>query len=200
MNILKKKKEKSSLVRIPKDCLNLYGWESRSRAVGPGERFSIYTQGCPFKCPECFNPELHTLIEKNIIPIDDLVNLIISTKNIEGLTIGGGEPLIQEETVTKLCRQIRDKSGLSIILYTGYTIDEIENSPVLKYIDVLIDGRFDVSKKIQNDLRGSSNQMIHCITERYSQNNLVPEADITFHLAPTGEMHITGFPQKNFPF
>ena len=90
------------MLEIPKNYLNLHGWETRSRAVGPGERFSIYTQGCNLSCPGCFNPDTHPIEPRNIIPVDDFFNIIISVPDTEGITIGGGESLIQEEAVTEL--------------------------------------------------------------------------------------------------
>jgi anaerobic ribonucleoside-triphosphate reductase activating protein len=79
-----------------------------------------------------------------------------------------------------LVKRIKQEADKPIYVWTGYTFDEIFNSPkieLLPYIDYIIDGRFDQSKRdLTLKLRGSSNQ---CIWHRNNQvwQNITEEID-----------------------
>ena len=116
--------------------------------------------------------------------------------NIEGITISGGEPLQQSEGLYQLVAEVRNRTALSILLFSGYTREEICRLPygnaILTLIDVLIDGRYVTGLRQGYGLRGSSNQRIHLLTERYSlgQIQATPEAEI--HIDSQGVITISG--------
>lgn len=100
-------------------------------------------------------------------------NLQVARKaSCSGLTVSGGDPFEQSEDLLELLRLTREAFS-DILVYTGYTLDEIQKgcagsagNECLKYIDVLIDGRYE--KKLNTPdcvLRGSSNQTIHFLNE-----------------------------------
>ena len=75
------------------EILNLLDIERHgTRALGPGLRYAIWTQGCPFNCPGCVTPEGRPIVAAKIIDTTTLANDIIGNKNISGVTISGGEP------------------------------------------------------------------------------------------------------------
>lgn len=152
--------------------LNVAAEISRSTANGPGVRYVIWLQGCPFRCPGCFNEEFQPNIVKNLITVEDMAKKIISTKGIEGVTYSGGEPMMQARGLYYLSKILKEKN-LSILCYTGFTFEELKNSnlPYVKkfinYIDILIDGRYEKEKAANLPWRGSANQKVYFLTDRY---------------------------------
>jgi anaerobic ribonucleoside-triphosphate reductase activating protein len=131
-------------------------------------------QGCPFGCPGCFNPDYQPFITNKLVDTITLANRILSVKTIEGVTYSGGEPFMQCEPLIKL-NKILIKNDLSIISYSGYTLDELQqlsDPHVKKYLsqlDILIDGRFQQENKANLLWRGSNNQHVHFLTNRYKK-------------------------------
>jgi anaerobic ribonucleoside-triphosphate reductase activating protein len=150
--------------------------------LGPGSRVALWTQGCGKKCPECTAPELQPRRKELNIPESVLARMITDAarrNDCSGLTISGGDPLEQPEALLSLLTLVRGTFE-DILVYTGYTMEEIragaageEGAQCLKYIDVLIDGRYVPSLNDPScTLRGSSNQKIWYLTqgmeERYA--------------------------------
>ena len=95
------------------------------------------------------------------------------------LSILGGEPLCDEnvEGVLQVCKIFKEKyPEKKIYIWTGYTwenFNELQRE-VLKYIDVLVDGKFEEDKKnISLTLRGSTNQRIINVKETLKENKLI---------------------------
>jgi len=142
---------------------------------GPGKRFVIWFQGCPFHCKGCLNPEFWENdggVLMDVKRIMDHIRLSRETEQIEGVTFTGGEPLIQAEALLSLVRAIKSE-GLTILCYTGYLFQDILNDKVpyakelLKYIDILIDGPYIEEEKAALPWRGSRNQRVYFLTDRY---------------------------------
>lgn len=155
------------------NMLNLAAWQPRSVANGPGERFVLWVQGCPLRCPGCFNEETHPFVPCTIVEVDEVLQWILATPGIEGVTYTGGEPMLQAHSLAVLSEQLRAKSSLTIVCYTGFTLENLRsrNNPainrLLKSIDVLIDGPF-VQRLAANLMwRGSRNQRVHFLTDAY---------------------------------
>lgn len=143
---------------------------------GDGIRTAIFFSGCPFKCKGCFNSELwnpkngQEYTNATYEEIKDSIN-----EHIAGISILGGEPLVDYnyEVVLNLCRQFKeDFPSKDIWLWTGFLFEEIKDKEILKYIDVLIDGQFDIDKKDATlQWRGSSNQRIIRIPKIQTTSN-----------------------------
>ncbi len=155
------------------NLLNIAATINSTQAEGPGHRFALWVQGCPLNCQNCCNPELLSFKPQRWHSIDELVKLIAVQKNIEGVTFLGGEPFSQAASLALLAEKVR-ASGLSVMVFTGYTknyIDSQKNQEwcaLLAQTDLLIDGPY-VEKLHANNIRwiGSSNQKIHFLTDRY---------------------------------
>lgn len=137
---------------------------------GEGVRCSLYVSGCLFACKGCYNkiaqnfsygePYTKELEEKIL---DDL-----SAEYCQGLTLLGGEPFLNTTVTLSLCKKVRQIFGQKkdIWSWTGYTWDELmqgteDKKELLGYLDVLVDGRFELEKLDLNlAFRGSSNQRI----------------------------------------
>lgn len=138
--------------------------QSDSIVDGEGIRTVIWTQGCPHHCPGCHNPETHDFNGGKLVDIEELKKQIFNLKNQDGITISGGEPFSQIEACMEIAKFAKS-IGLNVWCYTGYTFEELLNRPLavefLKYIDVLVDGKFILSEKSLNlKFRGSKNQRI----------------------------------------
>ena len=107
--------------------INLHDFVPRSRANGPGERTVIWVQGCPHRCPGCFNPDAQAFVSQKIIKIDRLENQILKQKGIVGITISGGEPFSQAKALTELAKRMH-KHKLTVVCYTGYTLGKLRFS------------------------------------------------------------------------
>lgn len=141
-------------------------------SLGPGERVGLWAQGCSKKCFGCISEEMQLADSSKEVPVDVIAAMIIneaSRTNCTRLTISGGDPLEQPEELLAFLKDVR-KYFTDILVYTGYTIEEIYESKVmtscLRYIDVLIDGRYIESKNVEaTNLRGSSNQRMIFLTQ-----------------------------------
>lgn len=168
----------------------------RARANGPGSRAVLWVQGCSLGCPGCFNPETHTFHAGDLVSVDELSLRIASIPGIEGVSILGGEPLQQRRAVLSLLRTLRAESDLSVILFTGFTLEEVRRMPeggdVLGLVDVLIAGRYDETKRLARGLRGSTNKTVAFLTARYTDEDLeaVPACELT--IGPGGTVTVNG--------
>lgn len=171
--------------------------EIDSRTNGPGLRAVIWTQGCSLGCRGCFNPETHPAQAGELISVSKLSEWILAQSNsIEGLTISGGEPFQQPQALAGLLSLVRSSSGLSVLVFTGYTQRELANIPfaadALTNIDVLISGRYIDSQRVASGLSGSANKIFHFLTSRYTIADLetIPEAEIW--IQPDGSVLFSG--------
>ena len=114
------------------------------------------------------------------------------------MTISGGDPFEQPREIFSLLENISLldlKDG--VIVFTGYTIEEIKKDPqlesCLKYIDLLIDGKYFEDLRISSGLAGSSNQQFHFLTDKISREEVLIDQEVEIHFS-SGLIQITGFP------
>lgn len=143
--------------------MNYLGLNKYDTANGPGIRVSLFVSGCTIHCHDCFNKESWDFNAGK--PFTDKIQEdIIKTLQepyINGLSILGGDPLEpkNQDTVLSLVKTVRASSPKSIWLWTGRIHWQVKDNPILKYIDVLIDGPYIHSlKPVQ--YAGSANQNI----------------------------------------
>lgn len=147
---------------------------------GPGVRVSVFMQGCSFHCKNCFNAETWDFRggeEFNDEVIDKVLELA-KDDYIKGLSILGGEPLHPNNLkgTTKLAKAFREKyPNKTIWVWSGFLFDrDLKDKPILKYIDVLVDGRYEDEK---HDFRlkwcGSSNQRVIDVQKSLKEDKIV---------------------------
>jgi len=144
---------------------------------GPGLRVVLWLAGCAHRCEGCHNP--FTWDADGGLPFTQ------ETKNelfdcldkpyISGLTLSGGDPMFppNREDVCALIKEIKAEfPHKTIWMYTGYTWEEICDEPVIRYLDVVLDGPFvkDLTDKSLHWV-GSSNQRV--IEVPQTQDNVV---------------------------
>ncbi|MDY0016388.1 MAG: 4Fe-4S single cluster domain-containing protein [Candidatus Delongbacteria bacterium] len=166
-----------------------------SYANGPGNRFVIWTQGCDFNCPGCFNPETHSFDGGCELETDYLFEKITQKKGIEGVSVSGGEPLLQLEPLMALLKKIKNETDLSVLVFTGFNFDEIladyNKNLALEFIDIIIAGKYERDKKVNNPLISSANQILYFLTDRYDISK-IPDIDCEVIIDSTGLIAITG--------
>ena len=139
-------------------------------ADGQGVRVSLFVSGCDHHCKGCFQPETwdyrygneyNESTEKEILEM-------INSKNIQGLTLLGGDPMCgnNPESLISLVEKTKEL-GKDVWCYTGYKFEELIDmrneyiDKLLSMIDVLVDGEFvENLKDIRLQFRGSSNQRL----------------------------------------
>ena len=109
--------------------------------------------------------------ERILLTPEELFCEIMRQKDIEGVTVSGGEPFLQAAQLAETFSLLRKaRPELDVIVFTGYLLRELvtreEARQLLSYVDVLVDGPFVQGKKTETGLRGSSNQEIHFLTDR----------------------------------
>ncbi len=174
-----------------------------TEAEGPGKRYALWFQGCPLRCPGCCNPEFLPFAGGEARELADIVMEINRARRlgIEGITLLGGEPFAHAGGAASLAHEVR-RLGLSVMIFSGYTIDEIERLPdptaawLLASTDILVDGPY---QRDQPDTSrrwvGSTNQRIHFLTDRYRADDPCwkQKNTLEIRLDATG-ISVNGFP------
>lgn len=152
------------MIGVFKLHLQVAGVKLESVTDGEGIRTVVYFQGCPHNCTGCHNPDTHSFEGGYLAEVADLAKLVGDNPLVAGITLSGGEPFAQPQAAAELAAAVR-AFGKSVWAYTGYTLEELMQIPaskeVLRHIDVLVDGPFDISLRDPNlAYRGSANQRI----------------------------------------
>ena len=131
---------------------------------GPGFRTSVYSSGCPHRCPGCHNPQSWEIGNGHPVEIEEILKVILNDPFAD-VTFTGGDPMFQPQGFTALAKAIKEQSSKNIWCYTGYRFEELLQNPaqraLLEQIDTLVDGRFiEALKDDELRFRGSSNQRI----------------------------------------
>ncbi|MFL2076563.1 anaerobic ribonucleoside-triphosphate reductase activating protein [Marinilactibacillus psychrotolerans] len=149
---------------------------------GEGVRCSIYVSGCPFACKGCYNKAAQnfTYGKPYSKELEDRIVEDLKAEYCQGLTLLGGEPFLNTGVTIQLCRRIRQEFGFAkdIWSWTGYTWNELmrgteDKQELLTYLDVIVDGRFELDKKdLSLAFRGSSNQKIIDVQQSLKTNTV----------------------------
>lgn len=150
-------------------------------ANGLGIRTSIFVTGCTHKCFNCFNEEYQDFqagqewTEKETEEVVDYV----SDPNVSGLTLLGGEPMLNTQGLIDVVKTVRKTiPQKDIWVYSGFLLEEIlkdsTKKELLELCDVLVDGKFvDELKDPSLQFRGSSNQRVIDIKKTLATGQVV---------------------------
>lgn len=144
------------------DVIECAGWIDSSCDDGPGVRSVLFLQGCSMNCKGCHNHQIQEHGKGTMMNIDKLIEFIDKKCCNKRITISGGEPLEQLESLEILVEKLKEKD-YEICVYTGWELKSIPRS-LLEMIDFIKTGGF------VNDLRdsniqyvGSSNQHMYLL-------------------------------------
>lgn len=135
---------------------------SSTSVDGVGLRNSLYVSGCNLHCPGCHNKEWWPLKSGRKMTVEE-VYAALNTDNFN-ISILGGEPLMQYPAILELCQLIKERTGKTIWLWTGYEIIQVQDSfgDLINYVDVIVDGAFkEELRDTSLSFRGSKNQRIY---------------------------------------
>jgi len=186
--------------------LNIYNFIESTKTLGPFDRFALWTQGCSFSCIGCMTPDSQSLDAGVEVSVEDMTQTILNTPSIEGITISGGEPFLQAQALVKLISLVRERKDFGVIVYSGFTLEQLKAkcdshvNLLLGSVDILIDGLFDESLNDGVSLRGSSNQNVYQLTQRYADvfDDFYTKntREIEIHMQEENMM-IVGIPKEN---
>ena len=143
---------------------------------GEGFRTSLYVSGCDICCEDCHNKELWDINKGTKMSVDEVFDKI--NHDMTDITFIGGEPMMQAKALAALAQKIKKVTDKTIWIYSGHSFEEILKNEdyynLLKYCDILVDGKFD-KKYFKSNLRfrGSTNQRIIDLKKSLTQNKIV---------------------------
>ncbi len=174
---------------------------------GPGLRISLWVQGCSLRCTSrCLNQHLIPDKGGHLMPASRLTaslrRLAADYRQVEGITVLGGEPFDQAAALAAALAPVRAQ-GLSIMVYTGHLWEDLRAShdsgarALLALCDILVDGPF-LAEQHDDSLvwRGSRNQRILRLSDRYGAADVehgLERQRRAFYLARSpGDMVVAG--------
>ena len=187
----------------------VFGLDDRPRAM-------VWFQGCSHHphCKGCMSQETWNAAGGREMAVEAMVERILRTSDIAGVVFSGGEVFDQPEALLAILMMLKERSQrpLDVMIYTGFTLEELvakENEAIHQvlahYTDVLVDGRYVEELNDGNPLRGSSNQNILLLSERYSRADLerclerkkrkANPRKVEFHFTD-GRLVLVGIPEK----
>ncbi len=134
--------------------------------LGPNKRVGVWFDGCSLGCAGCISVHTWQRKEKNKSSVAKIVEEV-SQYDTQRVTVSGGEPFEQPEALLALLQALRDKGFNDILVYSGYEFVYLQEhfGEILKYIDALIDGRFEQNQESKEVYRGSANQTLYVLNE-----------------------------------
>lgn len=129
---------------------------------GEGIRYVIFLQGCPHHCDGCQNPDTWDYSGGHEMSIDDIMlDIRHRLPLIDGITLSGGEPFVQQTECIELLKKIKElPEQLDVWIYTGYKYEDIWDTTLASMANYIVDGGFEEDKLVVGKFYGSSNQRI----------------------------------------
>ena len=141
----------------------IYSFESFGTVDGPGIRFVIFMQGCHLQCKYCHNRDTWDCSGGTLYSADEIVEKVENYKNYivpsgGGVTISGGEPLLQTNFLLELLPKLRDK-GFHIAIDTSGVFELTENiKKIINLSDLILLDIKCINDDICKKLTGVSNK------------------------------------------
>ena len=140
------------------------GWLQSSCDDGPGMRSVLFLQGCSKNCIGCQNKKIKEHGKGTMVNVNALIEAIDSECPNKKITISGGEPLEQMDSLLNLVKKLK-KKGYNICVYTGWDLESVP-SKIFEFIDYIKTGSF-ISSLMDPDIQyvGSGNQHMYSVKE-----------------------------------
>ena len=152
---------------------------------GTGIGTSLFVSGCLFHCKECFNKEAWDFNYGKPFTkeVEDYFINCAKNPHVDHVSLLGGEVFYQDlDIILNLVKRIKTEVKKPIWVWTGFVFDElIKSKPqgniindILQYIDILVDGQFEIDKKdINLKFKGSTNQRVIDVQESLKQDKVI---------------------------
>ena len=157
---------------------NVHSIETFGTVDGPGIRFVIFMQGCPMRCLYCHNPDTWTEKENKLDTSDELLKQYDSVKEFlknGGITITGGEPLLQINFVTELFKLAKQKEIRTALDTSGIVFNKEDTKNIdelIKYTDLVLLDIKHINDNEHKKLTGHSNKNVLDFAKYLSDNNI----------------------------
>ena len=155
----------------------IHSIETCGTVDGPGIRFVVFTQGCPLRCQYCHNPDSWDYESNNLMSVEDILLQYEGVKEFcaGGITVTGGEPLVQIDFVTELFKQAQTK-GIHTALDTSGLLfnikDTIKMDNLLNYTSLVMLDIKHIDDSEHKKLTGHSNKSILEFAKYLSNKNI----------------------------
>lgn len=157
----------------PPTLLRVYRREAPVTVLGPFKRAALWVQGCSLGCRHCLVPDSWDPEGGREETVSALAEWILSYPDIEGITLSGGEPMMQAGALAELMDCVKSHRDLGVVCYTGYTLESLllQRDPhrlaLLRCVDLLVDGPYREGRSASLLWRGSDNQRLLPLSDRY---------------------------------
>ncbi|WP_432107955.1 4Fe-4S single cluster domain-containing protein [Streptomyces sp. AA1529] len=174
----------------------------RCTVLGPGTRAVLWVQGCPLRCRGCVAAETLPFEGGTDRSVSELADWLCGLPDVEGVTLSGGEPFSQAAGLAALLDAVRARRpGFSAMAYSGLRYEALcrggaDRLALLRRLDLLVDGPYVAALHGSLRWRGSSNQRLVALTDRYPELRSQPDtsAGIEVSVEPGGALSWAGVP------
>lgn len=157
---------------------NIHSIESCGTVDGPGVRFVVFTQGCPMRCKYCHNPDTWTTVKNQQMSVDEILTKYDGVKEFVktgGITVTGGEPLLQIKFVTELFKRAKDRNIHTALDTSGVLFNPLHTEKIdklLEYTDLVLLDIKHINDDEHKQLTGMSNKNVLAFAEYLSKNKI----------------------------
>lgn len=120
-----------------------HSYEITGSVNGPGVRFTLFLSGCPLRCQYCQNPDMWHLDQGRRVTVGRMVDEIAKyarfvTTAHGGLTVSGGEPMLQIRFLEALLRRCKEELGLHVAIDTSGFLGDRASEGFLDLVDLFL--------------------------------------------------------------
>lgn len=156
----------------------IHSTESFGTVDGPGIRFVVFMQGCPMRCLYCHNPDTWRTTGGTEVTVDYIIDQFLSYKEFMkdgGITLTGGEPLLQMDFVIEVFKACKKKGIHTCLDTSGITFNPKDTSKfdeLIKYTNLVMLDIKHIDEQKHKALTGHSNKNILAFAEYLRDNNI----------------------------
>ncbi|MEU9700497.1 4Fe-4S single cluster domain-containing protein [Streptomyces sp. NPDC047981] len=165
----------------------------RCTTLGPGTRAVIWVQGCPLRCRGCVAAETLPFEGGTTHQVSELAAWLGALPDIEGVTLSGGEPFSQAAALASLLDHVRARRPeFTAMAYSGFRHEALRRGgpdrlALLRRLDLLVDGPYVASERHGLRWRGSANQRVIPLTDRYAHVASEPDVSAGVEVSMEGD-------------
>ena len=158
------------------DLGSVHSWELVTAVDGPGTRMTVFLSGCPLRCQFCHNPDTMFAAKGEPVLADDLITRMSRYRGVfnatkGGVTISGGEPMMQPAFVGRLLRGAKEK-GIHTCLDTSGNLGHHASDSMLDDLDlVLLDIKSGIPE-IYREVTGQELEPTLAFAKRLTEKNI----------------------------
>ena len=157
---------------------NIHSIETCGTVDGPGIRFVVFMQGCPMRCLYCHNPDSQTLDKNKLMSVDEILTQYEKVKEFckGGITLTGGEPLLQIDFVTELFKSAQEKNIHTTLDTSGVTFTPNKTEKfdkLLNYTNLVLLDIKHIDEECHKKLTGHPNKNI-LLFAKYLSDKQIP--------------------------